>query len=327
MARAIAASETAMNKHVRTLLSVSLSLAAAGTQFTVLRLILLLMFFSIAIYYMVPRAQSFTVVAATQSVTVTLQPTTEAVWDLQDVTTCFRLAKEETAQAVDETAKCDARFYREVVSPSAAVLWTGGHQLKVRGYDDTHLIIEIQTDLAEEPTRIDGQIVTDNSLIIFDRATIVHMGSLVAKGQITIGELAEAGAAYLTRDGTYQIRENLGFPSRKSIVSAGEILTGDLVRLTDPAGQMIDATMFLTDTTNRLADFDVILTSPERRSAIELTRIGGAQSTMTTRWSDRMANDALPMAVSILLGLFGASLGIARSLSSSETKVGDDKEG
>lgn len=313
-----------MNKHVGVLLSVSLKLSHAVSQFGALRAILIALFCGVAVYYIFPRAQSFTVVAATQSVSMSLMPGTQTVWDLQNAIVCLRLPEGETVQ--NETSsdqpggQCDPEYYAEATYPQVSVLWTAGHQLKVSGFDDTRLLIEVQTGSSTAPTHIVDDVVTDNSLVLFDRTTMRTLGGLLAKGEVAIGDLAEAGAAHLTRGGTYQIRENLGFPSRKSVVATGDILPGDLVRLTDGTGASIYSTLLLTQSTHALADFDVILTSPERQSAIEITRIGGAQSSISTRWTDRIANDALPVALSIFLGLFGASLGIVRSLSTQNKK-------
>ncbi|MEP1538805.1 MAG: hypothetical protein ABJQ34_20785 [Paracoccaceae bacterium] len=320
-----------MRRHIRSIASASLSLSAGIVHLGWVRLVLLAIFIAVAAYYILPRAQSFTVVAATQSVTVNLMPGTQTHWELKNVTVCLRRSREPSVEAeVKENAgsakrECNAKRYSEMALPKVDILWTAGHRLKITGFDKERLAVEVATNAATAATRIDGRVITDNSLILFDRATIPDLGGLVATGKITIGELAEASAARLTRGGVYHIRENYGFPARKSIISSGQILPGDLVRLVDRRQSEINSTMFLTQSAHPLADFEVILTSPEQHSAIEITRIGGAQSSITTTWIDRVSNDALPVALSILLGLFGASLGIARSLSTDVELKGKGK--
>lgn len=320
-----------MNRHIRTLLSASRNLVSPVYRFGIIRVVVLLFFCFVAAYYIYPRAQSFTIVASTQSVSVTLSGGSLHLWSLENAVLCLRLPKDVSITPnVSPQTHCDPGFYREIKSKKVDILWTPGHRLTVSGYDKSQLTVEIETFESTESTKFGKLSIVDKSVLFFGRSSFDNLGGLVAHGQVKIGEIAEAGAAKLTRGGTYQIRENMGIPSRKSVVASGEILTGDFLRLTDGEGNGIDTTMFLTRTTNNLADFDVIMTSPERPSAIEITRIGGAQSTITTRWTERIINDALPVALSIFLGLFGASLGIVRSLSPrprEESQVKDDKQG
>ncbi|MGH1466907.1 MAG: hypothetical protein ACRBBQ_16265 [Cognatishimia sp.] len=304
-----------MKRHIRTLLSVSRNLANPLFQFGLLRIILLTIFGFVALYYSYPRTQSFTIVASTQSVTATLSKGHQQPWSMQNAVLCHRHTGEDPLE-LEATPQdhCDSEFYKEIQLQMVDILWTPGHRLTVSGHDGRYLAVEIETFESSEATRFGEISITNNSILFFDRTSLDELGGLVAKGQIEIGQIAEAGAAKLTRGGRYQIRENLGAPSHKTVVASGDILTGDRIRLVDRDNNGISATMFMTSSANNLGDFDVILTSPEQRSAIEFTRIGGGYSTVTTRWTDRIANDALPVALSIFLGLFGASLGIARSL-------------
>lgn len=304
-----------MIRHIRTLLSASRALAGPVVHIGIMRSVLLFAFLCVAAYYLFPRPQSFTIVAATQSVTVTTAEGMQDVWALENAVLCQRRPVDAPLpDELPQAGQCDPEDYVEMRAPFAEILWTPGYRLTVSGDSESQLYVSI-TAPPKGPLALFGEApITNASALFFDRSSLANLGGLVAQGQIEIGGLAQAGAAKLTRSGTYQIRETLGLPSRKAVVATGDILTGDLVRLTDRQGAGITATMLLAPSADALADFDVIMTSPEQPSAIEITRIGGAQSTITTRWTDRIANDALPVALSIFLGLFGVTLGIARSL-------------
>ena len=310
-----------MNRRIRALLSIPRYLAPPMRAIATLRGILLAFFVIVAAYYLFPRKQSFTILAPTQSVTVETAANQQHVWSLAGALLCRRLGEEETSSGgLATNRECDPEIYNEYAADEIDIFWPQGYRLSVTGHDRTRLVVEISVENTGELAHFGDALITNNSLLYFERETFDRLGGLVASGEISIGQVAEAGASKLTRGGTYQIRENLWLTGGRTTVAQGDILTGDFVRLTDGKGDDIDGTMFLTRTGNSLADFDVVLTSPPKRSAIEVTRIGGAQTSITTRWTDRLTNDALPAALSIFIGLFGASLAIARSLAGDGTK-------
>lgn len=311
-----------MNRHIRALLSISRNLVHPFHVISTVRGLLLVIFAAVAAYYLYPRKQSFTIFAPTQSVTIELAGNQQHLWSLAGAHLCRRLNDGETnSAALITNNECDPEIFSEYTADEINIYWPQGYSLTVTGHDQSRLIVEIAVENASQLARFDDTFITNNSLLYFDRATLDQLGGLVASGAIAIGQVAEGGASKLTRGGSYHILEQLWFTKGRTTVAQGDILTGDFVRLVDHKGNRVDGTMFLTSSSNILADFDVVLTSPPKRSAIEVTRIGGAQSSISTRWTDRITNDSLPAALSIFIGLFGASLGIARGLAGDATKL------
>src|SRR5680860_1362302 len=101
-----------MSRHIRALLSISRFLAPPIQAIATVRGILLAFFLIVAAYYMVPRQQSFTILAPTQSVTVETAANQQHVWSLAGALLCRRLNEEENNSGGPiANRECDPEIY------------------------------------------------------------------------------------------------------------------------------------------------------------------------------------------------------------------------
>jgi hypothetical protein len=213
---------------------------------------------------------------------------------------------------------CDNRFFETFKSEEAEVSWPVGTELSLSGAAHGTLAAQIG-NIAEKHILFNNITVEKNSLILFDQRSLADTSSLVLSGVLALGEVAETGSIHLVQRGSYEIREALPLTPGTSIVATGQFLPGDYVRIEHQNGAPIPMRILITIPGSDLADFDVIATSPPLPSNIVVQRIGAKPTHITSRWMDRVTNDALPLALSIFLGLLGASLGIAKSLIGGQT--------
>ncbi len=275
------------------------------------RVVLLIVFAAVAVYYLLDRKQSFTLYVHTRLATVELTGSSQQTWYLSRATLCQRA----TGEGTSDSPQCAAPYYNSFEGEEVEVTWQEGVTLTLRGMDETSFITEITVpDPEAEPPYFDDTPITDKSLIIFDRRSLLDSGALVLTGELTVGASPESGATHLLQGGRYEIRESLRLSSGPSVVATGTFLPGDTLTLEDATGTPVPLQMLISPPRNAGSDFDIVATSPPRKSAIVLQRIGTAKTRISSRWMDRLANDALPLALSIFLGLLGASLGIAKSL-------------
>lgn len=301
------------------LLMTSRTLVSNVTPGLLVQIGLIVFFFGVGVYYLVDRKQSFTVQASTQSVTVKITDGPNNVWSLGRAILCLRNG-ERILQDKKDQRQCDPDYYTEHVAVIEDLEWPVGTVLMVSGYNELLLSVEINVSTAVKPLYFNEVEITDQSVLFFERSALHDQGSFALSGIVKLGQPAEAGGARLLRSGHYEIREYLGLTSGSSVVSTGMLLTGDYAELTDRSRVGIPTSLFLTESNVTLADFDVILTSPPESSMLVIKRIGSEVAEIRPKWTDRLVNDALPLAVSILLGLFGASLGIVKNLFSSNSR-------
>lgn len=275
------------------------------------RLALIAFFTFVVIYYALERDQSFTIHAQTRAASIEVTGNRPHVWVLGDAILCKRRPSQIDVARGDGT--CDARLFEVLESPEAEVLWSKDTTLDIYGMNPAQLAVQIGKIPGQSPT-FDDIPITENSILFFDRTSLSDISSLVLSGHLALGELAETGGVHLVQQGLYEIRESLALTSGASVVATGSFLPGDYVRVEDKHQAPVPMRILITGPGSDLSDFDVIATSPPRPSSIVVQRIGAEQTRITPSWIDRLTNDALPLALSIFLGLFGASLGIAKSL-------------
>jgi hypothetical protein len=270
---------------------------------------MVLLFCGVALYYVPDREQSFTVEAATQSLRVTTNAGLANVWELGSSTLCRRV---ETPVG-DGDANCSAEYTAHSVT-NAELAWPAGYTLTIRGGGDDDIIVEIDAPDQTADGVLYGDVdITNNSLLRIPGSELRRLGTLPLAGAVAVGQPPYPGASRLLRGGTYEIRENLLFAGRPSLVRTGELRLGDYFSLIDRDGNPIEADLFIAPSENVLASFDVVLTTPLQRSAINVLRVGGASTTFTTSWTDRLTNDSFPIAMSALLTLLLTSFNIAQA--------------
>jgi len=281
----------------------------------VMRVAVVIIFIAVGVYYALARDQSFTLHAQTRAATVTLTGPQVQEWFLRDAILCLR--RSEPAAANVESDVCSGRFYTQVTAEEASVLWPERAALTLSGGNQDMLLVAIDLSQTAEPAQFNGQPVRDESLLMFPKSSLVDTGSLVARGRVSLGALAAGGAPHLLVGGSYEIREELGLSTSSVVVATGNFLPGDMVRIEDAQGLQVTSHVLIAPSTHALAGFDVVATTPPAPSVLKIQRIGAEPSRITSRWTDRLINDAFPLALSIFLGLLGASLGITKSFSRS----------
>tara|TARA_R110000751_G_scaffold8041_3_gene32504 strand:+ start:5278 stop:6216 length:939 start_codon:yes stop_codon:yes gene_type:complete len=303
-----------MNRGTKLLLIASRTLVSHASFSLVVPLCLIAFFIWVAAYYLVDREQSFTVQAATQSITVTVTDGPVQVWSLGKSLLCLRHGAEPEVGSKNPK-QCEPRFFSEHEATIDELVWPVGAVLTIAGYDETRLSVAISLNGASGRAYFGDRVINDQSVLFFERNALRNEGSLALTGKVKLGQPAETGAVRLLRAGKYEIRENLGLSAGSSVVVSGTLMPGDYAEVTDRMGSGIPTSLFLTQTAVPLSDFEVILTTPPQNSMLLIKRVGSAVTEIRPTWTDRLVNDAMPLAVSILLGLFGASLGIAKNLS------------
>ncbi len=276
-----------------------------------LRVLLLCVFAGVALYYLLEREQSFTLHVQTKSARIELTDADPAPWYVAGATLCQRAE----GGGDGEGTLCDLKYYNSHQSEEAEVLWQTGVVLTISGMDETYLSAHITVpEGASRTSTFDTAEITDQSVLVFERQSLEDTASLVAAGHLVIGEVAETGSTQLLQGGVYEIRESLKLSSGPSVVARGSFLPGDSISLLDKSGDPVPAQILITAPLGPRSDFELVATSPPRNSAMVVQRIGAVKTQITSRWMDRLVNDALPLALSIFLGLLGASLGIAKNV-------------
>lgn len=300
-----------MKRSYANLLGLARRLPAGVPPDRIARGVLIVIFALVAIYYLLERDQSFTIHAQTGAASIEVTGARSHIWVLGNAVLCNRRPGQIDGPHGD--GPCDNRYFETFKAEEAEISLPAGTKLSLHGTNPEQLAIQI-SKVPERLPLFDSIPITENSVLFFDRGSLADTSSLVISGYLTLGEIAETGATQLVRQGSYEIRESLARTSGISIVAMGDFLPGDYVRVEGQDGKLVPMRILITVPGVELADFDVIATSPPRPSSIVVQRIGAAQTRITSRWMDRLSNDALPLALSIFLGLLGAALGIAKSL-------------
>lgn len=286
-----------------------------------LRAFVVIVFCLVPVYYLWDRNQSFTLQAATQSITITTDAGLDNEWEIAGAILCRRIPAGEAVIATD-ASRCDADFYTQhEIAPTTGddsglvtLVWPADYQLTIQGAGTDELSVAI-TFPADAETLYFGDIaVPDQSLVIFPASELTRLGTLPLSGKVRIGQPPRAGASHILRAGTYEIRENLGLSGLSTVVAGGTLLLGDYAWPADRNGEPITASMFLADSADERAAFDIVLTTPQQPSAINIERVGGASAAFTTRWIDRVNTDALPIAITALLTLLATILNVLQGV-------------
>ncbi len=326
-----------MNIFVKRLKAVARTLPGDIPLERILRLVILAVFVGVVVYYAIGRKQSFTLYATTNSVAVNVTGDDPQDWELADASLCLRKSEDVTSkpETLAPNPQCSPSFFVNAVEPppeaedTAAkppavpeqaffeLTWVEGTRLVINHTAGGPMTVEVTYEKPELKnfSTFDGIPITQNSVLFFPRSSLATTEAVFIKGRVQVGNPVKSRTSFLLLNGSYEIRERLGLSSGPTLIAKGTLLPGDFVSLVDRQGAEIPTQMVLMPPA-RTSDrgFDIVATSPLRHSALLVDRIGAARTEITTRWMDRLASDALPLALSIFLGLLGASLGIAKSL-------------
>ncbi len=305
-----------------------------------LRTALILFFVFVVVYYVAPRKQSFLISADTEILTVVTDGNATASWHVDRLTLCIKREKPEIPAfgnlqemaAKGDTEPCDGRIFREVTIDDADIVWPMAVELAIRmGGPDTievHAKRFTQSEGAEQPVggakekatpdsatllTIDGHEITDNSVLKFDKGSLSAKSILMLSGNVAVGDKVRPESRHLLRQGRYEIREHLPFRDRATLVHKGDLVVGDWIQVVSEGEHLpVKGRAFITAANKNVRGFSVVLTTPAAWSELQIAR-GGQVTEFSASWTERLTSDLLPVALSTLLGLFGACLAILHS--------------
>ncbi|MBV7378514.1 hypothetical protein [Maritimibacter dapengensis] len=300
-----------MSTNRQQLLSIARRLAVGPNLQRSVSILLTVMFALVVVYYLLVREQSFTVYAQTNYAAFEVTTKRPQLWMIGDATLCQRRVKRK-AEA-DRDGLCDGRLFDVQPAELAEITWTEGTNFTLFG--DTGNLAALAFQGGEESGAFfNGEPIRGESILYFATDSLAKVETLVLSAKVTIGANAETGETGLLHDGRYEIREVLALTSGASVVATGTFLPGDQIRVIDKDGSRLSMRLLIMPSDTSRAAFGIVATSSPEVSSIAIDRVGAARTHITSKWTDRLSNDSLPLALSIFLGLFGASLGIAKSL-------------
>lgn len=290
----------------------------------VLKLVLIVAFFLVFLYYWFPREQSFIVFAETKSLSVVTDRNPELLWELPEATLCVALpvdvaqAKIFERQGTDfvgpESDQCDPlAFENPEALTDVEIEWPEGVSINLTLKNRNTIELLLLTSGAQTALTINGRTVTDNSLLRFPITTMDQAGLLILSGDVALGENAIMGANHLLQSGRYEIRESFLFRERLQLVNEGLLTVGDKVTVRQAERNLpTSARVFFTRSEQHPNLLNAVLTTQPARSALVIRR-ADQLAIIEPNWIERLKSDAWPIVMTTLLGLFGASLGIVHS--------------
>lgn len=293
----------------------------------VLKLVLIVAFFMVFLYYWFPREQSFIVFAETKSLSVVTDRNPELLWELPEATLCVALPVDVAQARIFEgrrtepvgtrSDQCDPLAFE---SPEALtdvdIEWPEGVGINLTLQNRNTIELLLVTSEARSTLSINGQTITDNSLLRFPISTMDENGLLILSGDVALGENAIMGANHLLQSGRYEIRENFLFRTRLQLVNEGVLTVGDKVTVRGAKKNLpVSARLFFTRSEQHPNLLNAVLTTQPARSALTIRR-ADQLAIIEPNWIERLKSDAWPIVMTTLLGLFGASLGIVHSFRS-----------
>jgi len=263
-------------------------------------------------YYGVQRPKSFTVSAFTEHLRVETVSLGAFDWTLTDYQLCIPLKEGEQATQTDFNPKCASElFHFHGIGRETTVRWTDDYVLEFRSFDPDFLYIYISRHGQEQSVTIDGNVVTDGSILFIPRSH--ERLVLPILGRITLGEIPYRSDAMILLSGDYEIRQQL-FPRLTSrVVSSGSFFKGDKVSIAGLWSGDIDARVFLTSAASEGTGFDIVATTSPHYGDLLLTRVGGQPTRLVVGFADRLKADPLPAAFATLLGLLATSIALVNN--------------
>ena len=288
-----------------------------------LYLVLVLIFAGVFLFYFLPREQSYIVFAETRSLSVMTDRNPELYWELSQATLCKAIEKPDTQASFFEVIKpdsdskpedqCNPAIYDVKTLNDVAFEWPEGIGVNLRLQQSGQLELLLSIAKDAEPLVIDGNDITDKSLLRFPATLLKDNGILVLTGKVQLGENAVMGARSLLEKGRYEIRENVSWSARYQLVQEGLLTIGDKVSVMRSDDEsLMNGRVFIATTQGKPDLLSTVLTTQPARSVLSIKR-ADIDGKIKPNWISRLASDAWPAVLTTLLGLFGASLGIVQS--------------
>lgn len=295
---------------------------------------------ALAVYYIPDRPQSFTVQAATEVLTVEVAAEGQTVWDVELLQLCLP-GRPEITKAPDAgqtLPECAESYYGRRTLSEVEISWPAGYRLTFRilGMDAIEVLVE-QHESSALATVGDLALTSGTLLRIpysMNGATLVRP-LVPVRGYVRIGSVPNQSDTLLLHTGRYEIRQKMWWRRLPIVVARGELFTGDRIGFVCQRApiwvaqegpqvcaspQDVIAHLFVTDISPRIASLDVVATTDQTYSALQMTRIGGQPTEIYVPWTQRVVNDPLPVAVATILGLIATSLALAKSLNPRKEK-------
>lgn len=297
----------------------------------VLKIILIVAFCMVFLYYWFPRKQSFIVFAETKSLSVVTDRNPELLWELSEATLCIALPPEDVRANIlnSEPAQfssagsdqCDPlAFVMPETLQDVLFEWPEGIGINLTLHDQKTIELLLSVPEKHPPLLIGGHTIRDKSLLRFPISTMDENGLLILSGDVELGENALMGASHLLQSGRYEIREKFLFRERLQLVDQGVLTVGDKVSVQALRGDApVVGRVFFTRSEDRPNLLNAVLTTQPERSVLTIHRADQVAQ-IVPNWIGRLKSDAWPIVMTTLLGLFGASLGIVHSFRGLNTK-------
>lgn len=252
-----------------------------------------------------------------------------------------------------ELNHCSGNLYTQYRLAEVSLRWIDGYELTFQGIEANVIQVVVNRDRDPDlkPVFLDGfatawnpdrnefesepdkpvRVEITNGTLLRIPMPPNNRALMPTKGFVTIGVDPNGHSGLILRNARYQVREKLALNRKPVVVADDTLFAGDRIefvkvppplilspsRLFDadaraPKQHMSD--VIITDISRLEPAFEVIATTAPEYSAMQLTRVGSNPTLIPVSWTQRVANDSIPVAIATLLGLLGTTIALTNAL-------------
>jgi hypothetical protein len=323
-----------------------------------------LIFLFALIYYATPRQQSFSVFASTELLSVATVSENSPDWELPLVEACVRPQKGINLPNVGraELSHCSGKLYTHYRLAEVSARWSHGYRLTFQGIEPNVIQLVINRDDGAPRVFLDGfatiwnnqrnefetdpdtpvQVEITNGTLLRVPMPPDNRALMPTRGFVTIGVDPNGHSGLILRNAKFEVREKLALNRKPVVVADGTLFAGDRVEFVktppplifspgrlfgtesqEPEQHLSD--VLVTDISRLEPSFEVIATTAQEYSALQLTRVGSTPTLVPVSWTQRVARDSIPAAIATLLGLLGTTIALTNALLNAGSRKGKEK--